>query len=399
MKKLKILLVAGARPNFVKIAPIIRAFDLYNSGDFEVFKGLYDPLRSYLKTDDSFFPEIFFETTLIHTGQHYDKNLSETFFKELNIFEPDLNFGVGGKSDLIQISKILEKFDDYFKNNEFDMVLLVGDVNSTLASSIAASRFGIPISHVEAGLRSFDRSMPEEINRIVTDAISDYFFISEESGVKNLIREGKDEKKLFFCGNVMIDSLIENFNRIKGNNFYKKFGLKKGKYVVLTLHRPSNVDFEERFKEIISSILDSKIPYPIIYPAHPRSRKNILRFNMSSLFEKKIIDGKIFLIEPLGYLEFLNLLMFSNFVLSDSGGIQEESTFLKVPCITLRDNTERPVTVEKGTNMLAGTEYKKIKKAIGEVLKSSDKSTPTIPLWDGRSAKRIVKHLAEILGR
>ena len=398
MKRIKVCLVAGARPNFIKIAPLIKSFNLYNSRNFEVFKNLYPHNHPYIKTDDNFFPDIFFETTLIHTGQHYDKNMSETFFRELEIPEPEVNFGVGGKRDLIQIAEMLLKFEGYFSKNNFQLVILVGDVNSTLASSIAASRFDIPVAHVEAGLRSFDRKMPEEINRIVTDSISDYFFISEKSGIENLLDEGKRENFLFFCGNVMIDSLIENLDKIRDNDFYKNLELEEKNFVILTLHRPSNVDSEKKFKEIISAIVDSNIPYPVIYPIHPRSKKNILKFKMESYFKDKFEKGRISLIEPIGYHEFLNLLNYSKFVLSDSGGIQEETSFLNIPCITLRENTERPVTIELGTNFLGGTNYSRIKSIIKKVLEGNFKNSSAIPLWDGRSGKRIVKHIAEIFG-
>ncbi len=233
---------------------------------------------------------------------------------------------------------------------------------------------------------------------MVTDSISDLFFISEISGYENLVKEGKNVSRLFFCGNVMIDSLLSNFEKIKKGNFFNKINLKKKGYVVLTLHRPSNVDNGKRFREILRGILDSKIPYPIIYPIHPRSRKNINKFGLEKFFSGKVENGKIFLLDPLGYIDFLNLVYFSRFVLSDSGGIQEETSFLNIPCITLRENTERPVTIESGTNILAGTNYEGIKRAIAGVLKNPKKMSNPIPLWDGKSSFRIVKHLAEFFG-
>ncbi len=402
MKEIKLALVAGARPNFIKIAPIIKALKKYNFLEKNFFKNLY-PFDSFrdiklVPLRDFYFPEIKFNYTLIHTGQHYDENMSGTFFKLLDIPKPHVNFGVGGKSDLTQISLMLENFESFFERNSFDLVLLVGDVNSTLAASISASRFNLKIAHVEAGLRSFDKGMPEEINRVVTDSISDLFFISEISGYENLVKEGKNVSRLFFCGNVMIDSLLSNFEKIKKGNFFNKINLKKKGYVVLTLHRPSNVDNGKRFREILRGILDSKIPYPIIYPIHPRSRKNINKFGLEKFFSGKVENGKIFLLDPLGYIDFLNLVYFSRFVLSDSGGIQEETSFLNIPCITLRENTERPVTIESGTNILAGTNYEGIKRAIAGVLKNPKKMSNPIPLWDGKSSFRIVKHLAEFFG-
>ena len=359
---MKIVSVVGTRPNFMKIAPL--------SNEFKKHK---------------------IEHVLVHTGQHYDRDMSKLFFDDLKIPKPDFNLGVGSGSRDEQINCVIKKIGTILAKENPDMVVVVGDVNSTVAGAEAAHELGIKVAHVEAGLRSFDRTMPEEINRIRTDEISDFLFTTEKSGNENLLKEGIDKNKIFFVGNVMIDTLLKHREKAKSSKILAKLNLHKNNYCTLTLHRPSNVDSKKDFENIIFILDKLQEKIKIVFPAHPRTRKNIEAFKLS----KKIGGMKNLIItQPLGYLDFLCLMSNSKLVLTDSGGIQEEATVLGVPCITLRNNTERPVTVEQGTNLLVSTNKDNIIKKALKVINNEIKTNKKIPeLWDGKAAKRIVKIL------
>jgi UDP-N-acetylglucosamine 2-epimerase (non-hydrolysing) len=357
----KIAVVAGARPNFIKIAPLMSELKKHK------------PL---------------FETILVHTGQHYDFAMSDIFFKNLKIPEPDIFLNVGSASHAVQTSRIMTAFEKVILKEKPDLIIVVGDVNSTLACSIVAAKLNVKIAHVEAGLRSFDRTMPEEINRIVTDSLSDYLFVSEASGVKNLKREGADSRRIHFVGNVMIDTLLSNMQKINESQILVKLSLMKKKYCVLTLHRPSNVDSERSLAEVYDILKAISEKIKIIYPIHPRTKKMIKAHNFLKKFEK--LDN-LLMIEPLGYIDFIKLVKESFFVLTDSGGIQEETTVLRVPCLTMRENTERPVTIKEGSNYLVGRNKEKILNYVERILKSKNKKFKTPELWDGKVAKRIIK--------
>lgn len=364
MRKLKILNVVGARPNFVKICPLIKAMKCHHE---------IDPI-------------------LVHTGQHYDVKMSENFFTELEIPPPNYNLGVKADSHAQQTALIIMKFEEIVLKEKPDLILVVGDVNSTLASALTACKLGIPVAHVEAGLRSFDRGMPEEINRILTDHISEYLFTSEPSGKQNLLREGVEEVKIYFVGNVMIDSLMNYSKRISNSSILEKLQLKPKSYAVLTLHRPENVDHEEKLETIINAISEVLSCIKIIFPAHPRTMRRLVEYGLMEKVKKLKEDFR--LIEPLGYLDFLKLVGGAKFVLTDSGGIQEETTFLGISCLTLRENTERPITISEGTNVLVGTDRERI---IVESLKALNGKKPySIPqYWDGKTSERIVKVITE----
>lgn len=352
-KKLKITLIAGARPNFIKIAPIIKAFD----------------------TSDSI------QYRLVHTGQHYDHKMSETFFQELEIPEPDKNLGCGGGSQAEQTAAIMIAFEKDLIEHPTDLVLVVGDVTSTMACSIVAKKLNTKVAHVEAGIRSFDMTMPEEINRIVTDALADYFFTTTNLASNNLKRLGVLEDNIYFVGNVMIDTLLANKDKFKKPSLFDTLKLVKGQYFILTLHRPANVDESEKLKSIIYEIVKNARDLPVIFPIHPRTAKI---FN-----ELKIRANNLKIVEPLGYLEFNYLVQNSKLVITDSGGITEETTIMGVPCITLRNNTERPETITIGTNELIGTDPSAIKPALNTLFDGNWKKGGIPELWDGQAAKRI----------
>jgi len=357
---MKILLVAGARPNFIKIAPIMAA----------------------LKARPGIQP------MLVHTGQHYDEQMSNLFFRQLEIPEPDVNLGVGGGSHARQTAAIMTAFEPVVLEHKPDCVLVVGDVNSTIACGLVAVKLGVKLIHVEAGLRSFDRSMPEEINRILTDAISDLLFVSEQNGVVNLRREGIPEERIHLVGNVMIDSLLRHRERARQCSVPEGLGLARGGYAVVTLHRPSNVDSTAGLASMLGVLAHLQNQLPVVLPLHPRTRKNLAGFGLEGRLRAL---PNLRATEPLGYLEFLCLLDSARVVVTDSGGIQEETTILKVPCVTLRDNTERPVTCELGTNHLAGTDPGRVVKVLDEVLAGPKVEARVPPLWDGRAAERIVE--------
>jgi UDP-N-acetylglucosamine 2-epimerase (non-hydrolysing) len=366
-KQLKIINVVGTRPNFVKIAPLIKEYKNY--------------------------PGI--KAVLVHTYQHHDKNMSDVFFKDLEIAEPDYNLGVMSETVRSrQIAKIMSEFEIVCLKEKPNLVLVVGDVNSTIACALVAYKLGIRVAHVEAGLRSFDRTMPEEINRIKTDTISDLLFVSEKSGLKNLKKEGIPADRYFLVGNIMIDSLIHFKKRIEAVRSHKKYNLEKGNYAVLTLHRPHNVDSKKDLDRVLSTIEELQKKFLIVMPLHPRTKDRINRFN---LFNKVDNMKNLILTEPLGYINFMNLVINSKLVLTDSGGIQEETTFLKIPCITLRNNTERPVTIKKGTNVLVGSNKDKIIGMFDRVLEGKWKKGEIPEFWDGQTAKRIVKIIIDKL--
>lgn len=361
--KKMIYLIAGARPNFMKIAPIVRA--------------LHD--QSEL-----------LEYRIIHTGQHYDREMSDVFFEELGIPKPDYHLECGGGSHAEQTAKIMVAFEHICQQKRPDCVLVVGDVNSTLACSVAAKKLNISVAHVEAGLRSDDRSMPEEINRLVTDSISDWFFCTEPAGVNNLLREGKRSKAIFNVGHVMVDNLLYQANQLAKANCsgFKSALLKRqhSAYGVITLHRPSNVDDADVMAAILGALNTLSERLPLIFPVHPRTQAKLQRFGL-------IPAPGITLTGPLSYMDFLNLWKDARLVLTDSGGLQEETTALGVPCLTLRHNTERPITVDEGTNVLVGTEPSVILAEACNILDGGGKTGKRPALWDGRAAERIVQQL------
>ena len=362
----KIINVAGARPNFVKIAPLMAAFER----------------------------EAAIEPMLVHTGQHYDERMSGLFFSQIGIPAPQVNLEVGSASHAVQTAEIMKAFEPVVLEQQPDAVLVVGDVNSTIACGLVAAKLGVPLVHVEAGLRSFDRAMPEEINRILTDTISDFLFCSEQSGIDNLLAEGVPRDKIFLVGNVMIDTLLSCRAKADASGILNELSLTGGEYAVLTMHRPSNVDDPVVLGRLLDALAVIQADLPIVFPAHPRTRN---RLAATGLGER--IDGmaNFRMVDPLGYLDFLKLTSSARIVLTDSGGIQEETTILKVPCLTLRENTERPVTVEVGGNAIVGTDPDKILAAYRSAMTGPAGQSDAPPLWDGRAAERIAAILAEKL--
>ncbi|MBN2001095.1 UDP-N-acetylglucosamine 2-epimerase (non-hydrolyzing) [candidate division KSB1 bacterium] len=356
---IRIVNIVGARPNFMKIAPIHRRM---------------------LKRSE-------FSAKLIHTGQHYDEKMSKTFFEELGMPEPDIYLGIGSGSHAVQTAGVMIELEKILSKEKPDLVLVVGDVNSTLAAAIVASKLHVKVGHVEAGLRSFDRSMPEEINRILTDSISEMLFVTEQSGLDNLANEGKDDNQVFFVGNVMIDSLVEHLEKAQDSTILQDLGLQPRNYVAMTLHRPSNVDHKESLGRILQVIHKIQQELAVVLPIHPRTRKMIEHFG----FQDDVAQMKgLHLLDPMGYLDFLRLMSQSRVVLTDSGGIQEETTYLGIPCITLRENTERPVTITLGTNQLVGTQPEQLIKAFDAALHGQPKDHQVPPLWDGKASERII---------
>jgi UDP-N-acetylglucosamine 2-epimerase (non-hydrolysing) len=329
---------------------------------------------------------------LVHTGQHYDAAMSDIFFQQLGIPEPDVHLGVGSGPHGQQTARVLESFESYLVNAPQAQrgVVVVGDVNSTVACSLAAAKLGIPVAHVEAGLRSFDRTMPEEINRVVTDAIADLLFVSEPAGEENLRREGVPERKIKYVGNVMIDTLVAQLSAAERLDINTMFGLDPGGYALVTLHRPSNVDNPEQLSALIDLLTYASKSVRVIFPMHPRTRE---RLCLSGLIGK--LDGRVMLSAPLGYVENLALMKAAKLVLTDSGGMQEETTFLGVPCLTLRASTERPITVSHGTNTIIGGDLGRAYRAFDEVLAGSYRRGQAIPGWDGRASERIAAALCE----
>ena len=361
---MKITLVAGARPNFIKIAPIIKAIEKkQNEGEKLSYR-------------------------LVHTGQHYDKNLSDTFFEELNIPHPNANLEVKSGSQSVQTAAIMIAFEQELIQNPCDLVLVVGDVNSTMACAIVAKKLNIKVTHVEAGIRSGDMTMPEEINRIVTDSITDYFFTTSSWAGDNLLKYGADSSSIHFVGNVMIDTLYQNLDRISAPNFWKEYDLEVGKYIILTLHRPANVDEEQSLVKLLSGIDNMVGNKKVIFPIHPRTKAILGATNLKL---KNII-----FVEPQGYLNFMYLIKNSFAVITDSGGISEETTVLGIPCFTMRNNTERPETQAIGTNTLVGTSIENLEKIFGEFLVNGPRKAGIPELWDGKAAERIIAVLLKV---
>ena len=362
---MKIINVVGARPNFMKIAPLIEEMRKYQS----------------------------IEAVLVHTGQHYDSVMSKLFFQDLGIPEPDINLEVRSASHAVQTALIMQRFESVLLKEKPNLVVVVGDVNSTIACALTSVKLGIPVAHVEAGLRSFDRTMPEEINRVLTDTISDILFTTEKSANENLLREDVSKEKVHFVGNVMIDTLLKHKEKADKSNILLRIGVQEKSYGLVTLHRPGNVDCRDILEGILCALKEISQNVPIILPCHPRTLERIETFNLSHYVIKnngKVSEG-VNLCDPLGYLDFLKLMAEARIILTDSGGIQEETTILGIPCITLRENTERPVTVTDGTNVVVGIDRNKIVEKAQEVL-SCDTLESRIPeLWDGIASKRIVK--------
>jgi UDP-N-acetylglucosamine 2-epimerase (non-hydrolysing) len=374
---IKIVEVVGARPNFMKIAPIYKAIEDYNQNNQDQL------IKQYL----------------VHTGQHYSPEMSGSFFQELAIPEPHFNLNVGSGSHAFQTANIMFSFEKVAEELKPDLVIVVGDVNSTVACAITAKKLGIKVAHVEAGLRSFDRSMPEEINRILTDSISDFLFTTETSANENLRREGVGQGKIFFVGNTMIDSLILQQKKAIKLNTLERLGLTRDRgnpiqYGLLTMHRPSNVDNPAIFTKLLSAVSSIAQNIPVIFPAHPRTAKQIEDLNFGHLFtnldEGTRLKAGIILTKPFAYMDMLNLMCSAAFVSTDSGGVQEETTFLGIPCLTIRKNTERPITLQKGTNVLVGQDPIRLKNEIKRILSGKRKNRSVPPLWDGRTSNRIL---------
>lgn len=359
---MKLVSVVGARPNFMKIAPLCRVLKKYPS----------------------------VKHTLVHTGQHYDYKMSQVFFQELHIPEPDINLGIGSGSHAAQTAQIMLRFEKVLKDIKPGMVVVVGDVNSTLACALTAAKMFIPVAHIEAGLRSFDRTMPEEINRIVTDSISDMLFTSCADADRNLVKEGIPESKIFFTGNIMIDSLLSALPKANETNILQRLGVSDDDFCLVTLHRPGNVDEKSNLAEILHGLGEISKLHTIVFPSHPRTMKNITEFGLLPVLRKY---PRLMMCNPLSYLDFINLTAHARLVLTDSGGIQEETTVLGVPCLTLRNNTERPVTVAMGTNRLIGTNPARIYPEAIKTLTRPEKRSKIPPKWDGRTAERICKIL------
>jgi len=368
-----VICVVGARPNFMKMAPILRAFAAYR-------------------------PAI--PTLLLHTGQHYDKDMNDRLFEDLRLPHPDINLCVGSGSHAVQTAEVMIRFETVVDTHKPSCVLVVGDVNSTLACTLVAVKKGVPVAHVEAGLRSYDRGMPEEINRVLTDQIADRLYTTERSALQNLLREGIAEQRVHFVGNVMIDSLLVNREFAKAPEKTlteagidaQSFGLMKG-FGVVTLHRPSNVDQANCLRPLLSVLREVSEKLPLIFALHPRTRANIERFGLGDL----VSSSRIVCLPPQGYLEMLGLMSKSRLVLTDSGGLQEETTALGIPCLTIRENTERPITVDQGTNTMVGSDRSAILGAVDDILTGGGKRGRIPEFWDGKAAERIADDLAQWL--
>ena len=368
---MKILAVVGARPNFMKIAPICRVFNNVTA---------QDPARHI-------------EYILVHTGQHYDDNMSKVFFDDLDIPKPDINLEIGSGTHAEQTAGIMVKFEKFCEEQKPDLIVVVGDINSTLACSVVGAKLLIPIVHIEAGLRSFDRGMPEEINRIVTDALSDHLFTTCLDANENLKKEGIPEDKIHFAGNVMIDTLFHSLPKAENSLIKDELGLKDGSYALATLHRPSNVDDTKVFTSILKGLIEVSKRIKVIFAVHPRARKKIEKLEV---YEEIRNNKMLRLIDPVGYLDFLSLMKNAAVVLTDSGGMQEETTVLGIPCLTLRENTERPVTVTEGTNILVGMDPEKMISEMDKILNGKAKKGKIPELWDGKTAERIVNKLIDV---
>mgnify|MGYP003962689851 FL=1 len=383
MKK-TIIHVVGARPNFMKIAPIFVSFEKQNQ-----------------KNNSPFIDQF-----IVHTGQHYGKEMSESFFSDLGIPDPHFNLNVGSGSHAFQTANIMLSFEGVLNELSPNLVIVVGDVNSTVACAITAKKLGIRVAHVESGLRSFDRSMPEEINRILTDSISDLLFTTEQSANINLNNEGISSEKIFFAGNTMIDSLVRQLENAAQINTLENINLTGSgsdhfKYGLLTMHRPANVDCPTVLAGFLESFISLSDDTPILFPAHPRTIKQIKENKLESIFsstEEVLLNKKgMVLIDPLGYYDMLNLMRSADYVITDSGGIQEETTYLGIPCFTIRENTERPVTTDHGTNILVGQNHKLLSDEVSKITTRKQKKGTIPPLWDGKASERIVDTLTNSL--
>jgi UDP-N-acetylglucosamine 2-epimerase (non-hydrolysing) len=359
---MEICCACGARPNFVKVAAVVRA----------------------MRAQPELVPSI------VHTGQHYDERLCEAIFDDVGLPRPQVDLEVGSGSHAAQTAEVMKRFEPVLCHSEFDLVMVFGDVNSTLACALVAAKLDLPVAHVEAGLRSFDRSMPEELNRLLTDACSDLLFVSERSGLRNLRNEGVPDENVFFVGNVMIDTLLAQRERADRSGILERVGVAPKQYAVLTLHRPANVDDAETAGQILATLDDLRRRIPIVFPAHPRTRD---RLEAHGLFKRARAAEGLHLLEPLGYLDFLKLMAEARLVMTDSGGIQEETTILGVPCLTLRETTERPATLEAGLNRLVGSDPARIKRAFEQVLDEETPPAKRPEKWDGRAGERIVELL------
>ena len=377
---MKVIQVVGARPNFMKVAPLHRAIQKLAG----------------------------WTSKIVHTGQHFDAKMSDVFFTQLELPKPDFFLGIGGGSHTEVTAKIMVAFEKIVEAEQPDLIIVVGDVTSTLACTLVAIKMGIKVAHVEAGLRSFDRTMPEELNRILTDSVADYLFVTEESGLQHLKNEGVADERLFFSGNVMIDSLVRYQEKAKTTTILEDLGLRTSDsglstsdsglrtsdYIVMTMHRPANVDTKEGLESILELIELSSKDTKIIFPIHPRTRAHMEKFGLAERLDQA---QNLIMTEPLGYLEFIQLMSNATAILTDSGGIQEETTYLGVPCLTFRDSTERPITVTLGTNqLLSDLDPKKTYAALQEILAGKVKKGSIPPLWDGKAAERIAAQLAEI---
>jgi UDP-N-acetylglucosamine 2-epimerase (non-hydrolysing) len=357
---MRIHLVCAARPNFMKVAP------------------LYHALKK----------ERWAEPLIVHTGQHYDLNMSDAFFLDLALPDPDIYLGVGSGTHAEQTAKVMMAYEKVLCDRKPDLVVVVGDVNSTLAATLAASKLGIRVAHLEAGLRSFDRGMPEEINRLVTDVLADILWTPSQDAVDNLLREGIPPEKIQMVGNIMIDSLEMLRSRIEGENTFRQFGFEQGGYGIVTLHRPSNVDNPATLGRLCAVLGDIADMAPMVFPVHPRTRKRMDEGGLLPVGER---NGRLFLPEPVSYVRFMNLVLHSAFVITDSGGIQEETSYLGIPCLTVRENTERPITITQGTNQLCG--LNDLARKAREILGGRARKPKPIPYWDGKTAARIVTSL------
>jgi UDP-N-acetylglucosamine 2-epimerase (non-hydrolysing) len=355
---MKIIAVCGARPNFMKIAPLLWEIDRRTG----------------------------IEAVLVHTGQHFDQRMSELFFEDLRLPRPDVNLEVGPGSHAVQTAEVMKRFEPIVQEQNPDVVLVVGDVNSTIACALTAVKLNVPVAHVESGLRSFDRSMPEEINRVLTDAISQWLFVSEPSGVENLRNEGVPEERIHLVGNVMIDTLLACRERFEQSRVLEALGLQAGGYALLTLHRPANVDDPAVLGGLLRALERLQRELPIVFSVHPRTRKSLAQMRLDGLSQLRLI-------EPQGYLDFMKLTAHARMVLTDSGGIQEETTALGVPCLTMRNNTERPITVTQGTNVLVGLDPERIVSVGLQTLRNPPRKGRVPDFWDGHAARRILEVL------
>ncbi len=366
MRRWKLFNIVGARPNFMKVAPLHRAFEASKA----------------------------FDSYIIHTGQHYDHSMSDVFFRQFQMPKPHRHLGVGSGSHAEQTALVMTAFEKVVLEEKPDAVIVVGDVNSTLACSLVCAKLGIPVAHVEAGLRSFDRSMPEEINRLVTDALADWLFVSEPSGVCNLEKEGVADEKIFFVGNVMIDSLVAFQQQARQTTILKELNLTEKQFILATIHRPVNVDNLENLKHVVDILQQLTSIQPVVLPLHPRTQSRLEESHL--LTQLKSLENLV-LTEPCDYLNFLHLMEKASLVMTDSGGIQEETTFLKTPCLTIRSSTERPVTIDCGTNELIALDASLVAKRAKEILQTDFSSCATPEMWDGQTAPRIAKILQQLL--